>query len=478
MNARTYDAVVVGSGPNGLGAAIALARRGLSVLVVEGAKTVGGGARSSELTLPGFVHDVCSAVHPLGVGSPFFGALPLEDHGLAWVHPPVPLAHPLDDGPAALLKRPVEEAAKEFGPDATAYRQLFEPLAADAVNLFADLLGPVRWPKHLSTAIRFGWQALRSGRGLAEAHFRGKPARALIAGLSAHAVLPLEQRPGAAIALMLGVAGHAVGWPMPRGGAQKIADALTSYFRSLGGEVVTGQPVKSLKELPSNRALLLDLTPRQVIALAGDSLPASYRSRLARYRYGPAAFKLDWALSGPIPWRAPECAQAGTVHLGGTLEEIAASERQVWDGAHPHNPFVLLSQPSLFDPSRAPKGHHTAWAYCHVPNGSTFDMAARIEAQVERFAPGFRDLIMARHVLSPADLELHNPNYIGGDINGGIADLWQLFARPVASLDPYKTPVPGLYLCSSSTPPGAGVHGMCGYFAAQSVLRDLKGRQK
>jgi len=478
MNTRTYDAVVVGSGPNGLGAAIALARAGLSVLVVEGAKTVGGGARSSELTLPGFVHDVCSAVHPLGVGSPFFGSLPLEDHGLAWVHPPVPLAHPLDDGPAALLKRPVQEAAKEFGPDAAAYRQLFGPLVADAANLFADLLGPVRLPKHLSTAVRFGWQALRSGRGLAEAHFRGKPARALIAGLAAHAVLPLEQRPGAAIALMLGIAGHAVGWPMPQGGAQKIADALTSYFRSLGGEVVTGQPVKSLKELPPSRALLLDLTPRQVIALAGESLPASYRSRLARYRYGPAAFKLDWALSGPIPWRAPECAQAGTVHLGGTLEEIAASERQVWEGAHPENPFVLLSQPSLFDPSRAPQGHHTAWAYCHVPNGSTFDMAARIEAQVERFAPGFRDLIMARHVLSPADLELHNPNYIGGDINGGVADLWQLFARPVASLDPYKTPVPGLYLCSSSTPPGAGVHGMCGYFAAQSVLRVLKGRRK
>lgn len=478
MNALTYDAVIVGSGPNGLGAAIALARAGLSALVVEGASTVGGGARSRELTLPGFVHDVCSAVHPLAVGSPFFGSLPLEDHGLEWVHPPIPLAHPLDDGLAALLKRPVEETAKEMGADAAAYRQLFGPLAADAASLFADLLGPVRLPKHVITAVRFGWQAIRSGRGLAEAHFRGKPARALIAGLSAHAVLPLEQRPGAAIALMLGIAGHAVGWPMPRGGAQKIADALTSYFRSLGGEVITGQPVKSLEELPPNRAVLLDLTPRQVIALVGDSLPARYRSRLARYRYGPAAFKLDWALSGPIPWRAPDCAQAGTVHLGGTLEEIATSERQVWEGAHPENPFVLLSQPSLFDSSRAPQGRHTAWGYCHVPNGSTFDMASRIEAQVERFAPGFRDLIMARHVLSPTDLELHNPNYIGGDINGGVADLWQLFARPVASLDPYKTPVPGLYLCSSSTPPGAGVHGMCGYFAAQSVLRDLKGRQK
>lgn len=468
-----YDAVVVGSGPNGLAAAVALARAGLSVLVVEAAATAGGGARSAELTLPGFVHDVCSAVHPLAVASPFLRTLPLADHGLQWVHPPAPVAHPFDDGTAALLERSVDETATGLGPDGAAYRALLGPLTADAHKLFADLLGPLRWPRHPFAVARFGWQAVRSGRGLAEAHFAGREARALVAGLAAHAVLPLDHRPGAAIALMLGIAGHAVGWPMPRGGAQRIADALVAYLRHLGGEVVTGYRVAALAELPPARAVLLDVTPRQALGLAGTRLPSGYRARLAKYRYGPGVFKVDWALAAPIPWRAPGCCRAGTVHLGGDLDEVAAAERAVWAGGHPERPFVLLTQPSLFDPARAPAGQHTAWAYCHVPNGSTSDMTGRIEAQVERFAPGFRDRILARHVLAPADLERGNANYVGGDINGGVADWWQLFARPVARLDPYRTAAGGLYLCSASTPPGGGVHGMCGYFAAQSVLRAL-----
>lgn len=468
-----YDAVVVGSGPNGLAAAIAMARQGLSVMVLEASDTLGGGARSAELTLPGFVHDVCSAVHPLAVASPFFRTLPLTEYGLEWVHSSAAVAHPFEDGTAVALEGSVDETARTLGVDASPYRRLMGPLAADADKLFDDLLGPLRWPRHLFAAIRFGRQAIRSGRGLAECHFTDRSARALIAGLAAHAVLPLEHRPGAAVALMLGVAGHAVGWPMPRGGAQRITDALTRYLRALGGEVVSSWLVNSLDELPPARTVLLNLTPRQVIALAGGRLPAGYRRRLARYRYGPAAFKIDWALQAPIPWRAASCLRAGTVDLGGPLEEIATSERDVWSGKHPERPFVILAQPSLFDSLRAPAGMHTAWAYCHVPHGSTFDMASRIEAQVERFAPGFRDLILDRHVLAPAELERHNANYVGGDINGGSAEGWQLLARPVASFDPYTTPVRGLYLCSSSTPPGGGVHGMCGYFAAKAVLRDF-----
>jgi phytoene dehydrogenase-like protein len=464
---RARDAVVVGSGPNGLAAAIVLARRGLSVQVIEGADTIGGGVRSAELTLPGFIHDVCSAVYPMTLASPFFRTLPLTDHGLEWVHPPTPFAHPLDGGTAASLERSVDETAERLGPDGDAYRRLMGPLTRDADTLYADLLGPFRIPRHPLLATRFGLKGLRSGRGLAEACFRTEPAKAIIAGLAAHAVLPLEARPGAAIALMLGVAGHAVGWPLARGGSQRLADALASYFRSLGGEIVTGRMVKSLDELPQSRALLLDLTPRQVLAIAGHRLPGRYRRALSRYRYGPGIFKVDWALSGPIPWAAAECRRAGTIHIGGTLDEVAKSEREAWDGKYSDRPFVLLAQPSLFDPTRAPPGRHTAWAYCHVPHGSTADVTAIIEGQVERFAPGFRDVILARHVMNTTAMERYNPNYVGGDIGGGVADLWQLFTRPVMRVNPYSTPVRGLYLCSSSTPPGGGVHGLCGYFAAK-----------
>jgi phytoene dehydrogenase-like protein len=471
MSNAARDAVVVGSGPNGLAAAITLAQHGLSVSIFEAAPTVGGGMRSAELTLPGFVHDVCSAVHPMALASPVMKALPLAQHGLEWIQPDYPFAHPLDGGIAAVQERSVRATAERLGADTRAYRRLMDPLTTRAEWLFDDLLGPFRIPRHPLAAMRFGWWAVRSAKGLAKANFRTDPARALVAGLAAHAVLPLEQSPGAAIALMLGLAGHAVGWPVPRGGAQKIADAMTSYFRKLGGEVVTSRRVASLDELPPARAVLLDLTPRQVVAVAVKKLPACYRRRLERYRYGPGVFKVDWALSEPIPWRAPECARAATVHLGGTLEEVAAVERAPWRGEYPERPFVLLTQPSLFDPTRAPAGKHTAWGYCHVPHGSTVDLTERIEAQVERFAPGFRDVILARHTTNTAELERYNANCVGGDVGGGVADWWQLFTRPVARLNPYTTALPGLFICSSSTPPGGGVHGLCGYFAARTALR-------
>ena len=467
------DAVVVGSGPNGLAAAVALARRGLSVLVVEGAPTVGGGARSAELTRPGFTHDVCSAVYPMALASPFLRSLPLADHGLEWVHPPFPFAHPLDGGRAAVFERSIDATAARLGVDQKAYTRLMASRTADADKLFGDLLGPLAIPRHPFAAVRFGLPALRSGRGLAESRFQSEEARALIAGVAAHAVLPLEQRPGAAIVLMLMIAGHAVGWPIVRGGAQKFSDALASYFRSLGGEIVTGQTVKSVDELPPSRAVLFDVGPRQLVALAGHRLPERYKRRLGKFQYGPGVFKVDWALSQPIPWANPECRQAGTIHVGGTLDEVADAERAVFEGKHPERPFVLVAQQSQFDPSRAPAGQHTGWAYCHVPNGSGVDCTAAIEAQVERFAPGFRDCILARHTHGPAALERYNPNCVGGDITGGMVNLWQLFMRPVARWNPYTTPDRELFLCSASTPPGGGVHGMCGFFAAKAVLRRL-----
>jgi phytoene dehydrogenase-like protein len=469
----SYDAVVIGSGPNGLAAAVTLARAGRSVLVLEAAETIGGGTRSAELTLPGFVHDLCSAVHPLAAGSPFLRTLPLEQHGLEFIYPPVSLAHPFDDGTVALLERSVDATSRSLGRDGAAYRKLMAPLVRDWDLLADELLGPLRLPHHPLALARFGLRAVRSAHGCAASWFADERARGLFAGLAAHSFLPLERLATAAFGLILGVSGHAVGWPVARGGSQRIADALAAYLRSLGGEIVTGVRVTSLDELPPARAVLCDLTPRQLLRIAGQRLPTSFRRKLMHYRYGPAAFKIDWALSAPVPWRTADCAHAATVHLGGTLAEIATSERAPWRGEHAERPFVLVAQPSLFDPSRAPAGRHTLWAYCHVPNGSTFDMTERIENQIERFAPGFRDCVLVRQVTPPAELERRNANLVGGDINGGAQDLRQLFLRPTARL--YSTPLAGLYLCSSSTPPGGGVHGMCGYFAARKALRDALG---
>jgi phytoene dehydrogenase-like protein len=468
------DAIVVGSGPNGLAAAIALARAGVSVRVLEAAEVAGGGMRSEELTLPGFVHDVCSAIHPLGVASPFFRTMPLAEHGVEWIEPPAALAHPFDDGTAALLERSPAATGETLGPDAARYRRLIGPLARDADAILDDLLAPLHVPAHPLAFARFAVPAGLPAAVLARGAFRGSRARGFFAGVCAHSMLPLSQPATAAFGLVLALLGHAVGWPFPRGGSQRLADALVSYLRSLGGDVETGTRVESLAELGEADVVLLDVTPRQVVAMAGDRLPAGYRRRLERYRYGPGVFKLDWALDGPIPWRAQECARAATVHLGATLEEISASEREPSRGSVAERPYVLLAQQSLFDPTRAPEGKHTAWAYCHVPNGSTIDMTDRIEAQVERFAPGFRDRILARSELGPAGLEVHDANYVGGDINGGAADLRQLFTRPVARRSPYTTPVPGVFICSSSTPPGGGVHGMCGLYAARAALRHLE----
>ena len=469
----SYDAIVIGAGPNGLAAAIVLAQADKSVLVVEARDEVGGGARSDELTLPGFVHDVCSAIYPLGIGSPFFRSLPLEKHGLEWVHPSAPLAHPLDGGSAVLLERSVDGTADGLGRDSRAYRRLMAPLVARWDDLAEEILGPLRLPRHPLVLARFGLSAVRSGYGLTRSRFKGDRARAMFAGIAAHSMQPIDRMPTAAFALVLGVAGHAVGWPLARGGSRRVTQALASYLRSLGGEISTSAGVESVDDLPGARAVLCDVTPRQVLSIAGHRLPHRYARKLEGYRYGEGVFKVDWALDGPIPWKAPECARAGTVHLGGTMGEIAAAERAVGRGEHPDRPFVLVAQQSLFDPSRAPAGKHTAWAYCHVPNGSTVDMTGRIESQVERFAPGFRERVLARNVMSTRQIEEYNPNYVGGDINGGVQDLRQLYTRPTLSLTPYSTPAKGLYICSSSTPPGGGVHGMCGYHAARAALRQV-----
>lgn len=467
LNIPASDAIVIGAGPNGLAAAIVLAQAGLRVTIIERAHQVGGSVRSAELTLPGFTHDICSSVFPLGIGSPFFRTLPLWEHGLEWIHPDAPLAHPLEDT-AALLERSVDQTAAAIGQDGPAWRSLMSPLAEKWDELAGDLLAPMRWPKHPLQLTRFGVRALQSGLGLAKRNFGGAAARALFAGNCAHSMMPLEHGITASFGIILAATAHAVGWPFPKGGAQRLADALAAYFQSLGGQIVTGVEVESLDQLPPTNAILCDVTPRQLLKIAGSKLPARYRRQLERYRYGPGAFKIDWALSAPIPWRHPQCLRAGTLHIGGTIEEIACSEREMWQGRASERPFVLLAQHSLFDPTRAPVGAHTAWAYCHVPHGSQHDMTDAIEAQVERFAPGFRKLILARHTMNPAQLEDHNPNIVGGDINGGVPDLPQLMARPTRRL--YATPVKGLFLCSAATPPGGGVHGMCGYFAAKMAL--------
>ena len=472
MLKKEYDAVVIGSGPNGLAAAITLQQAGLSVLILESRDSIGGGLRTKELTLPGFRHDVCSAIHPLAAESPFFKTLPLDQHGLEYLDPPVSAAHPFDGGGAAFLSRSLEETARSLGDDAGRYKDLILPILKDWKYLSPEILDELHIPDHPFKLARFGLKALTSASFLA-GRFKTKEARGLWAGMAAHSILPLDKLTTSAIGLVLSTVGHHRGWPVPKGGSQKIADALAAYFISLGGEIETNFHVKSLSQLPSSHAVLFDITPKQMLEIAGHRFSSLYQWQLKRYRYGLGVFKVDWALDGPVPFTNEHCRNAGTIHIGNTFEEIRESEKLTWNGGHPEKPFVLLAQQSLVDQSRAPEGKHTVWAYCHVPNGSTKDMTQAIESQVERFAPGFRERILAKNVMNTGQMESYNPNYIGGDINGGSLDITQLFTRPALRWSPYRTSAKGLYICSSSTPPGGGVHGMCGYRAATKALREV-----
>ena len=472
LERRDFDAVVVGSGPNGLAAAITLQEAGLSVLLIEGKDQIGGGLRTAEVTLPGFQHDICSAIHPMGITSPFFQSLPLQDHGLEFIYPALAAAHPLTNGKAAWLDQSIDTTAAQFGEDRQAYLNLAGSVQRWWPLIKKDLLAPLRIPEHPVEFARFGLNALMSAKTTA-ARFETPAARALWAGMAAHSIQPFHKLTTSAIGLVLMAAGHDRGWPLPKGGSQQIANALASYFKALGGQIQTGLYVTSLRQLPSSHAVLFDVTPRQLLTLAGHTFSWLYRRQLERYRYGMGVFKIDWALSEPIPFTSHECHLAGTIHLGNTYEEIAEGEQLTWAGQHAARPYVLLAQQSRFDPTRAPAGKHTAWGYCHVPHGSTTDMTDVIEKQVERFAPGFRDTVLARRTWNTAQMQDHNPNYIGGDINGGVTDIGQIFTRPALRLSPYRTSQKGLYICSSSTPPGGGVHGMCGYHAASRALKDI-----
>ncbi len=470
---RDYDAVVVGSGPNGLAAAITLQQQGKSTLLLEAKPTLGGGMRSAALTLPGFVHDICSAIHPMAVASPFFRQLPLHKFGLEYINPTYAAAHPFDDGRAAILHTSIEETARSLGIDARSYQRLMKPLHRHQEEIFSFILGPLRFPRHPLVMASFGIRALQPAMLLAKTLFKTKEAKGLLAGMSAHAMLPLTQLATSAVALVLMMAAHRNNWPIPKGGSQQIANALTSYFTSLGGTIETGVNITSLQQLPSSHAVLFDVTPKQLLQIAGHRFSSLYQWQLKNYKYGMGVYKIDWALSEPIPFIAQECRKAGTVHIGNTMEEIAFGEGQTWQGKHAEKPFVLLAQQSLFDTMRAPEGKQTAWAYCHVPNGSTQNMTTVIEQQIERFAPGFRDCILAKHEMNSEDMHDYNANYIGGDINGGAQLITQLFTRPALRLSPYRTSAKGIYICSSSTPPGGGVHGMCGYHAARRALKDV-----
>jgi len=473
---RTPDAVVVGAGPNGLAAAIVLARAGIDTHVVEANETIGGGARTSELTLPGFRHDVCSAIHPMAIISPFFRSLPLTENGLKWIESPYSIAHPLDDGTAAVLEVSMDATTARLGSDAKAWRSLLQPFVRAKEELFDEILRPIRLvPRHPLLMARFGLDALRSALALAS-RFRGDAARALFGGCAGHAFRPLDSVGSASFGIVFALTGHATGWPCAEGGSDAIIRALERHLLSLGGTIETSRRIMSMRDLPDARAVLFDVTPRQLAAIAGDSLPSRYLSRLRRFRYGPGVFKVDWALDGPIPWRATDCAKSATVHVGGTIEEIAAHERAIWQGRTTDKPFVLVAQQSLFDPTRAPAGKQTGWAYCHVPHGSTEEMTERIERQIERFAPGFRDRILARHTMNSAEYESYDANFVGGDIAGGANTLLQFVARPFPSRNPYVTPNERIFIASRSTPPGAGVHGMCGYRAAQAALKRAFGR--
>lgn len=474
LEKRDYDAVIVGSGPNGLAAAILLQQNGLSVLLIEGKKEIGGGLRSAELTLPGYLHDICSAIHPLAAASPFFETLPLQQHGLEYIYPEIAAAHPFDDGTAAILSKSIEQTASLLGADEQAYLKLIKPVVKNWPLIAPDALGPLHFPKHPLAMAQFGLDGLTSARFL-EKRFKTQAAKGLFAGMAAHAIQPLSNLATSAIALVLMAQGHLKGWPVPKGGSKQIASALASYFISIGGKIETDRYIESLDQLPSTHAVLFDITPKQLLKIAGHRFSSLYKWQLEHYRYGMGVFKIDWALDAPIPFKAEQVKQAGTVHIGNTFKEIADGEQRIWKGEHPEKPYVLLAQQSQFDASRAPEGKQTAWAYCHVPNGSEKDMATIIEQQVERFAPGFRDTILAKHTFNTTQMEQYNPNYIGGDINGGVIDIGQLFTRPALRWSPYKTSAKGLYICSSSTPPGGGVHGMCGYHAAKKALSDIWG---
>jgi phytoene dehydrogenase-like protein len=467
------DALVIGSGPNGLSAAIVLAQAGCKVLVLEAEHTFGGGVRSAELTLPGFVHDVCSAVHPFAIASPFWRTLPLAAHGLHWIEPPGMIGHPFDDGSAIVVERSIDTTAVRLGRDGDAYIKTIGTVVENWARLERAVLGPFSVPQHPFVLARFGLRALRSAEGFAKRSFNDDQTQAMFAGIAAHGMLPLDHMLTAGVGLTLGAMCHVAGWSIPRGGAQKITDALVGHLQSLGGELVADSKVTGIDKLPPAKATLCDLSPKPLLRIAGRKFPRRYRQKLERYRYGMGAFKVDWALGAPIPWKADECRRAGTLHLGGTLNEIAASEKSAWEGRTVDRPFVLLSQPTLFDPSRAPFSKHVAWGYCHVPGGSTVNMLDRIEREIERFAPGFRDSVLARSVRTPADIEAHNANLVGGDIAAGVTDLRQFFTRPTWRT--YSTPVKGLYICSASTPPGVGVHGMCGYYAAKLALKEVFG---
>ena len=470
---KRYDVAVVGSGPNGFAAAIVAQRAGLSTVILEAEEKIGGGVRSGPLTLPGFVHDIGSAIHPLGAGSPFFTTLPLEEYGLEWVYPPAAVAHPLDGGQAFTLERSVAATAAQLGVDRQAYVDLMQPLVDQWDRIAPAFLGPLRWPDHPLVLAGFGLKAVQSAERLARRTFKGAPAQALFAGLAAHSMLPLDKAVSAGVGLVLGALGHVVGWPFPRGGAQQITTALHRYYASLGGEVITNHRVASITDIPPSKATLFDITPYQLLDIEGLNFTGSYRRQLKQFKYNQGIFKVDWALDQVIPFDNEGCHQAATIHLGGTLEDIAESEQMMWNKEHADHPYVLLVHQSPFDSSRAPEGKHTAWAYCHVPRYSEVDMTEVIENQVERFAPGFRDTIIERHTMNTHQIQRYNANYIGGDINGGAQTLMQIFTRPVRNLTPYRTPLEGVYICSSSTPPGGGVHGMCGYHAAKTALKDV-----
>lgn len=466
-NKPHYDAVVVGSGPNGLAAAITLGRRFPAVIVLEAKETIGGGCRSAELTLPGFVHDVCSTAHPLGAFSPVFRPLELHRYGLSWVNPEIPLAHPFEDGSAVFLHRSLDITADALGQDGRAYKGLLQPLVERHEKLLSAILRPVPSPVNPFLMARFASSALFSAKGLGERKFSSHRTRTLFAGLAAHSMIPLHQPATAAFGIILATLAHGVGWPFVKGGSQNLSDALARCFLEGGGEIITGRPIHALEDMPRATYYFFDVTPRQLLHIRGLGLSELYRQRLAGFRYGPGVYKMDWALKEPIPWSAGICRKAGTIHLGNSYEEIAASVRCVNKGRVSSAPYVILAQQSLFDPSRSPEGRHTVWGYCHVPHGSDADMADIIESKIERYAPGFREVILARNTMSATAMETYNPNYVGGDINGGKQDIFQLYTRPVASLNPYRTSQRNMFICSSSTPPGGGVHGLCGYYAAR-----------